>query len=236
MNNTIIIEKRFCGPPDSGNGGYVCGLLAGNIQGVATVTLRKPPPLETALRVEVIDGGKVVLKDRDSIIAEARPSSLDMEIPAPPTFEDAQQATRTYLSPEEHFFPTCFVCGPARTAGDGLRIFPSSVPGTSLVASPWIPDKSLCDGSGRIRPEFVWASLDCPGAFAVLDKNLSPVVLGELTAQIIRLPVPDEPYIVVGWELSRKGRKRFAGTALYSRSGEIFGMGKAVWIELTRVS
>ena len=30
MQNTIptIIRKRFCGPPNSGNGGYVCGLLA----------------------------------------------------------------------------------------------------------------------------------------------------------------------------------------------------------------
>ena len=31
---SIIIEKRYCGPPNSGNGGYVCGRLAQHIPGV----------------------------------------------------------------------------------------------------------------------------------------------------------------------------------------------------------
>ena len=42
---SITIDKRYCGPPNSGNGGYVCGLLANHIGASAEITLRVPPPL-----------------------------------------------------------------------------------------------------------------------------------------------------------------------------------------------
>ena len=32
---SIIIDRRYCGPPNSGNGGYVCGRLARHIPGGA---------------------------------------------------------------------------------------------------------------------------------------------------------------------------------------------------------
>ena len=42
----MIIERRFNGPPDSGNGGIACGLLASTVDfPVPEVTLRLPPPL-----------------------------------------------------------------------------------------------------------------------------------------------------------------------------------------------
>jgi len=40
----VTIERRFCGPPESGNGGYSCGLLAAHVGGPAEVTLRRSPP------------------------------------------------------------------------------------------------------------------------------------------------------------------------------------------------
>jgi hypothetical protein len=52
---SIIIDKRYCGPPNSGNGGYVCGRLAQHIPGGAEVTLRAPPPLEKSLDVVAMD-------------------------------------------------------------------------------------------------------------------------------------------------------------------------------------
>jgi hypothetical protein len=53
----IIIDKRFCGPPNSGNGGYVCGRLARHIPGAAEVTLRAPPPLDTPLDAVATNDG-----------------------------------------------------------------------------------------------------------------------------------------------------------------------------------
>ena len=71
MTGSLVIAPRFCGPPDSGNGGYVCGLIAGYLDGPAEVTLRRPPPLETPLAVECDDHGSARVLDGQTLIAEA---------------------------------------------------------------------------------------------------------------------------------------------------------------------
>lgn len=231
MSERIYIHKRFCGPPDSGNGGYVCGLVAQHVSGIAEVRLLKPPPLERYLDVAAADGG-VVLKDGESVIAQGKPAELDLEIPSPPSFDQALLASRNYVCAEDHFFPTCFVCGPGRGENDGLRIFPGKVEDRDMVASAWVPDETLVDDANRVRPEFVWASLDCPGAFAVLGTTVKPIVLGSLTAEILHTPLRGQRCIAIGWEISRQGRKRLAGTALFSDSGDILARARAVWIEI----
>ena len=55
MCNSITIPRRFNGPNDSGNGGYVGGLLGKRFAGPAAISLRLPPPLETPLDI-IIDG------------------------------------------------------------------------------------------------------------------------------------------------------------------------------------
>ena len=47
----VVILSRYRGPSTSGNGGYTCGRLAAYVDGVAEVTLRRPPPLDRALTV-----------------------------------------------------------------------------------------------------------------------------------------------------------------------------------------
>ena len=54
---TMTIARRFRGPPNSGNGGYVCGMLARHIPGAAEVALRAPPPLGTELSVVEVGAG-----------------------------------------------------------------------------------------------------------------------------------------------------------------------------------
>jgi len=231
-SDSIVIKRRFCGPPDSGNGGYVCGLLAQHIGGTAEVRLLKPPPLETPLDISHDRDSGVRLLHGQTVIAEARPAPLDLDVPKPPAFDEALAAMQDYVSEDEHFFPTCFVCGPARKAGDGLRIFPGPVTAKSMVASAWVPDETLSGAEGLVRPEFVWASLDCPGAFAVLDCCIRPVVLGSLTAEILDRPAVGQRCIAAGWPISSQGRKRFAGTALFSEHGRVLARARAVWIEI----
>jgi hypothetical protein len=49
MKEQLRVDRRFCGPPNSGNGGYTCGLVANFIDGPAEVILRRPPPLNRQL-------------------------------------------------------------------------------------------------------------------------------------------------------------------------------------------
>ena len=128
MSGSLTIARRFRGPETSGNGGYTCGLIARFIAGDAEVTLRRPPPLDRPLTV-TREGGRVLVHDGPDLIAEAVPSPLDLEVPAAPTPAEAEAAVPRYAGFIRHFFPGCFVCGPERAAGDGLRLFPGRVPG-----------------------------------------------------------------------------------------------------------
>ena len=122
------------------------------------------------------------------------------------------------------------MCGPHREAGDALRIFPSAL--GELFVAPWIPHASLADASRCVAPEFMWAALDCPGGFAVTRPGGKLIVLGELCARIDARVRPGERCVVAGWEIAREGRKRHAGTALYSPDGAPVAIGRATWIEL----
>jgi hypothetical protein len=232
----IVIDSRFHGPPDSGNGGYVCGRLAQYIEGDAEVRLRLPPPLQRELQAQHHDNGSVLLCDGDKAVAEAHAATLDLHPPAPPSYATAEAARKAYKGFQRHVFPTCFVCGPQRDPGDGLRIFAGSVTGANMVAAPWIPHASLTDTTGRVRPEFVWAALDCAGGFAVDPAEGKAIVLGLLTAHVPSELRADERCIVVGWRMGSEGRKHFAGTAVFSESGHLHGKAKATWIEIENPS
>ena len=81
-------------------------------------------------------------------------------------------------------FPDCFVCGPERRRGDGLRIFPGMLE-TGIVAAPWLPGDDLDGGDGKVAAIFHWAALDCPGYFAVAGRNRL-MLLGEMHARVDR--------------------------------------------------
>jgi hypothetical protein len=211
----VVIARRFRGPRESGNGGYSCGLVAAGVGHPAEVTLRLPPPLERPLRFE-----DRRLWDGDALVAEVSPTQLDLDLPDAVSFADATEAAEPDL---ESPFPECFVCGHERE--DGLRIFAAPVSGRDVVASPWVPTPDFCS------PEFVWAALDCPGAYATGVLGRGTVVLGRLAADVRRVPEPGERCVVVGWPLGVEGRKHFAGTVLYGEDGDVLGVARATWIE-----
>lgn len=237
---TIVIHHRFRGPPESGNGGYACGLIAktlGGGPGIAEVTLRAPPPLDAPLEVER-DGASVRVRHGETLVAEGRPSTLnDFEPPPPPSVPTAQAARKGFRGFIDHPFPTCFVCGPDREEGDGLRIHPGWVPGdTPQVADTFVPDASLDAGDGRMATEHVWAALDCPGAFALMGDGREDMVLvlGCMAARIDERPEIGQTLIVTGWARWREGRKHACGTALFDASGRLLAGGHALWIALAK--
>lgn len=220
----LVIDPRFNGPSGSANGGYTCGLVAGLVGGTAEVTLRSPPPLGRALRW---DGSR--LWDGEALVAEGRPvEPVPLEAPWPVSFEEAEAAVPRYAGFRQHAFPTCFTCGPERRPGDGLRIFASPLR-DGLVAAPWSPDSSLAGEDGLVRPELVWAALDCPGAFAVGFSVRGETVLGRMAATLGSRPVPGSRCVVVAWPLGEEGRKLYAGTALVE-GGEVLAAARQTWI------
>lgn len=227
MQQQTVISSRFNGPPNSGNGGYSCGVLADGIDGVATVRLRVPPPLDRPMTLTA-NGQEARLVDGDQVVGEAFASELGIDVPSFPTMVEAEEAATRYIGFQEHAFPTCFVCGPDRGVGDGLRIFAGRLDG-GLYAAPWIPHESLLGNDGTIERRHVWAALDCPSFFS--NEGAPPALLAQLTAEIVRVPDVGEPLIATAWPIETEGRKHWAGSALGTADGELIGTAKALWIE-----
>jgi hypothetical protein len=165
-SESFTIDARFRGPSQSANGGYVGGRLASYLGGAVEVTLRRPVPLSQPLDVERGETGRVALLQGEVLLADARRANVDLGLPAPVSYDEAQSATGRFRWGEGHPSPSCFVCGPQRAPEDGLRIFAGPVRGRHLVAAPWIPPPSLAQPDGSMPAEMVWAALDCPGAMA----------------------------------------------------------------------
>jgi len=240
MHETLIVERRFNGPKLSGNGGYVAGLMAERFhrafatEGAVEVTLRTPIPLERPLAVTRA-GEALMLHDGEQLICEARAGRVDHLKPPPPPIDwnDVMRRGEEGGAPEDSEFAWCIVCSRARAAGDGLRVLGTSgpQPGTSL--SCYIPHKNHADAEGRIRPELVWGTLDCPGAFAVQDiDDMRPALTGRITAKVIEPPRVGERCAVVGWRIGAEGRKLYSGTALYTEQGRLCAIGTCTWILL----
>ena len=237
----LIIPPRFCGPSSSGNGGYVCGRVAAYIGAPAAVTLRRPVPLGTALAVGRDGDGSVRVHDGGTLIAEARPAPDAPDLVAPTQARAAAGRARYF---EDPVFPDCFVCGPARPPGDGLRIFPGPVAGQELWAAPWTPDPSVAGPDGRVRSEIVWAALDCPSGIAAaeaagLDTSGpagpdTAILLGRMTARLAARPEVAQPCHVLAWPGGRDGRKLTAFSALLGPGGEVLAAARVLWLTVPR--
>ena len=240
MDDTLIIEGRFNGPPGSGNGGYVGGALAGRYtqafggDGTVEITLRAPVPVDRPLAV-VRDGGALLLRDGGTLICEARAGSLAELVPPPPPadWREVLRCGEVGGSGDDSDFNRCVVCGRGRAVGDGLRVFGAPGPGKGHSLSCYVPHANHADTDGRIRPEFVWGTLDCPGAWAAQDpEDHRPALTGRMTARVIDPPRVGERCAVVGWKTGEEGRKLYSGTALYTEGGRLCAIGACTWIVL----
>jgi hypothetical protein len=237
---SLVIAKRFCGPPTSANGGYFSGMAARQVPrppfedqspGLQplSVRLKAPPPLDMELNVvETPDG--VEIREGERLLGGCAPAALDLALPPPVRFEEAVEASRNFMGLTKHPFPTCFVCGTQRHPGDGLCIYAGAVAGANVVASPWTPDASLDSGDGSVKPEYMWAALDCPGYVAVTPDE-RPMLLAQFTAALARPVRVGERCVVMGWGIRSNGHKHEAGTALYGSDGELRARAWAFWVE-----
>ena len=112
------------------------------------------------------------------------------------------------------------------------------MPGRALWAAPWTPDRSVASADGRVRPEVVWAALDCPSGIAAAEAaglaQDTAVLLGRMTASLAVLPRSDDQCRVIAWPGGRDGRKLLAGSALLGPGGKVLAAARAVWLTVPR--
>jgi hypothetical protein len=227
---SFTVPRRFCGPPDSGNGGYTCGLLARELGGVVECTLRAPVPLDAPLMFERTQSGGN-LRYEGKLIVEGTPATIAVTPPAPISVQAATEAMKgsPALDPK-HPFPTCFVCGPKRGAHDGLRIFPARAK-DNVYAAAWVPDPEFGDGNQLLHPEFLWAAMDCPTGFAAGFPTVGTLVTGRLAVQQLKPIHTGSDCLVMSWPLGIEGRKHFSAACLYQNE-ESCAVAKATWIRI----
>ena len=246
----LIVPRRFCGPPDSGNGGWTAGALATTLAcepgdhvdrwPPIEVSLRQPPPLDAAMDVVAGDDETSTASFGGAVIATARcapdAALTPVEAVGP---DEARAAGSAYPGHAFHPFPTCFACGTGREEGDGLRIFPGHVAAgheDQRVATTWTPHASVsedfhtyADQAPRASVAATWAALDCIGGWAG-DLTERLMVLGRMTARIDTLPVIGEEHVVVGAKRGQEGRKTFTASTLHDSDGRVVATAEHIWI------
>jgi hypothetical protein len=107
-----------------------------------------------------------------------------------------------------------------------------------LWAAPWTPDPSVVNGSGKVRPEVVWAALDCPSGIAAAEAvglpSDSAILLGRMTASLAALPAAGDQCRVIAWPDRCDGRKLTASSALLGPGGHVLAAARAVWLTVPR--
>ena len=227
----ITIPARFRGPPHSGNGGYVAGLLAKAAGGGRAVAMRAPAPLDVALRLD-----SERLWQGETLIAEAlvADSSALPGWPVPPTLDAARAASVDYRS----FHPICVCCADQLAPEQGLRVCAGPLAGASAgtVAAVWEVDTAFCDEDGSVPEEIVWAAIDCPGFYAwVAVDGRHGALTGTMQAEVVERPRAGDECIVLAWPLERVSERRFtSAVALFGADGRPMARGVQTWIRMVR--
>jgi hypothetical protein len=213
----LVIDTIYEGFPGVSLGGYVAGLAAKDLGWSVAVTLTKAVTPGSTVTLDR-SASEVLLRVEGEVAATAVPSHFESTAPESVALERAERASALYPGFNHHFFPNCFTCGPDRTPGDGLRIFP-------VVATIWQPPSSVWRADRTVASEFLWAALDRPAIWAQIVHGGAEADERAVSGRLELLqhaPVPsDAPSVVVGWPIARQGRRVVAGAGIFSDSGQL---------------
>lgn len=236
MSEKICVPKRFQGPTDIVNGGYLSGLLGEILAGPSKVSLRAPWPVDVELDL-VRDEDSVRVEHDGALIAAAeRISSFVTEVPEIPAEAEVSVAEQAYLNNSSPV-PNCFVCGRNRKHGEGLRVFAGQVPDRSIAASRWVPHENFADAEGRISDRFIWGALDCPSAWALPPGFGDNTLLASMSAETLLPLRAGEKCTVLAWQVGDvSGRKATSASALVNEGGELVAHTRTLWVRVANIS
>ena len=233
----ITISRRFEGPPNMAQGGYISGLMAQHLESdTVEVTMRNPTRMERPLILDTGTPDRVFLFDGETLLNEARPAELDLEIPEPITLKEAKRASLKHIT--EMPYPNCFGCGSGRSEDDGLHLRSGPLEGRNIVAIDWTPRAAAVGAKdGQDVPEpIAWASMECPVARALelegMKKPEELILLGRMITKVSGLPKTGEDCYIMGWPIGRSGRKLEIAGTLHHKSGQVLVQSKFTFITL----
>jgi hypothetical protein len=233
----IVIDLRYEGPPGITLGGYISGLMAAHLDcDTVEVTMRHPTPMGRPLILDTGTPDRVRLCEGETVLNEARPANLDLDIPERISLEEAKKASLRHVTAMP--YPNCFGCGSGRSETDGLHLRSGPVEGRKLVAVDWVPKAEAVGApDGQDVPlVLAWASMECPIARAMqIGEMKGPdelILLGRMTTRIKGLPRVGEPHFFMGWPVRRDGRKIYIAGTLHNREGEVLVMSHLTFITL----
>jgi hypothetical protein len=174
----------------------------------------------------------VIVHRRGRGIAAARPGRLaETEVPAAPTFEEAQaaRAAHPFLG-VRHALSDCVVCGPERAGG--MHVTPGTVAGRpEVLAAPWVVGTPVAV-AGQARFDAVWAAMDCPSYPAEALRSGELCLLGTMTAAVDRRPSVGERLVVYSWTREHHGRRHETSVAIVDAAGGVVARADSTWIAL----
>jgi hypothetical protein len=232
----LRIDARFNGPPASGNGGYVAGCCRAAGRDRGEVTLRAPPPLEAALRVEARDDGSLALLDGERLLAEARAMALVLDVPAWPGLERAAAAGRAGAGCASARPPRQSVrallrlrhraC--RRRCGSCRRRWTRRRPGRHRLDARGVAGRA----DGTLPAPLAWAALDCPAGIAWTHRLTRRSADDDrpIAASIDAPLRAGRRHVVMGWPIAQDGRKLHAGTAILADDGRVVARSLQLWL------
>lgn len=259
-DTTIELPTWANGPDGSGNGGWTAGLLAAHVgdpRGGVRVDLRSPPPLGRPLTVE-LDGSTsgsdraVLLRDHaaegePTLVATARAETVELGLPdavRATSVAAAREATTRFPYRDAHPFPSCLVCGVARSGDvpsfcihcgptNALRAPDVSGVEHPVFAGTWTPASAFADpdAPSHASTTAMWAALDCPSA-APFANPTSAAVLASFAVRLQGRAAIGEEHVLAAWRTHVDGRKLRSTSALLTADGAVLGVAQALWIEL----
>jgi len=232
----ITIDAHYEGPPNITQGGYLSGLMAVHLDtDTVEVTMFRPTPMNKPLTLDTSMPNRVYIRDGDTVLNEAKPTDLFLEIPAPITMEQARKASRRHITTPAG---NCLGCGSLRSEANGLHLRSGPVEGRDVVGIDWVPRGPAVEAQeGETVPEpIVWASMECPTARAMelgsMKKPEELFVLGRIATKVNALPRVGDPCFFMGWPLERVGRKIQLGGSLHDEKGQILVLSRLTFIVL----
>ncbi len=234
MTDTIRIDRRYEGPPGTGQGGWTAWRLADAIGEPVTIALRAQVPLDADLEIERYeDRWRLVdrsFASRVTVLEAERWDPAFASTEPVPIGAAADARSRFEYADHEHPAAGCFSCG---IGPDTMHVHAGPL-GDGRYATDWTaPEWPAVEGI--VPPGVLWAAIDCTAAWYVCSTAERRMAFTVQYAAEVTAPIrAGGRYSLVGWSgdfpAEWDGRKRGAASAAFDEDGACVARAHSFWV------